>query len=198
MGGTKEGFQREKGWHALAPMDDQICDPHTFTESFSVSHPAGNRDSKITSGINILRDYTNVLHPQSGFHLDVFTELRKQTASLLDKERWVVLLHDEISIKQELVYDKVTGELVGFIDQSNWNDATAKESHLATHALVFMVVGITSNIKMSLGYVPTITATANQIMPWLWKAIGLLENVCNLKVGFLNVRPIFKNVTIKL
>ena len=113
-----------------------------------------------------------------------FLELKKLAAPLSPQDRWVCLLHDEISIKADLVYDKLTGELVGFIDQSNWTQSSAKEFHLATHALVFMVVGITSNIKMSIGYFPTRTATADEIFPLLWKAVGLLECVCELKVSF--------------
>lgn len=129
-----------------------------------------------------LRDYTNVLHPSSGFKKEVFLELGKQADGLSDQERWVTLLHDEISIKSDLVYDRVTGELVGFLDSDSWNEKTARDGHLATHALVFMVVGITSNIKMSVGYFPTRTATADEIFPLLWRAIGLIECVSNLKV----------------
>ena len=126
-----------------------------------------------------LRDYTNVLHPRSGFSVEVFQELKKMAEPLASNERWVVLLHDEISIKADLVYDRVTGDLVGFVDQSQWKSSC---DNLATHALVFMVVGLTSNLKMSLGYFPTTTATADAIFPIFWQAVGLLESMCNLKV----------------
>lgn len=102
-----------------------------------------------------LRDYTNVVHPHSGFQIEVFQELKNMTKDLDENQRWICLMHDEISIKADLVYDKTTGELVGFVDTSQWNDKTQKDGHLASHALVFMVVGITSNIKMSIGYFPT-------------------------------------------
>jgi len=129
-----------------------------------------------------LRDYTNVLHPRSGFQMEVFKELKSMAATLTEEERFVCLLHDEISIKADLVYDKITGELVGFIDRSQWSAKSEEEGHLASHALVFMVVGITTNIKMSIGYFPTRTATADEMYPHLWKAVGLLECVCGLKV----------------
>lgn len=130
-----------------------------------------------------------MVHPRSGYQLDVFLNLKKQAEPLSDNERWVCLLHDEISLKSGLVYDKRSGELVGYMDTSQWK-GSAEEEQLATHALVFMVVGITSNIKMSIGYFPTRTATADEIFPLLWQAVGLLESVCNLKVGI-----VFGNIT---
>lgn len=129
-----------------------------------------------------LRDYTNVIHPEAGFNMHVFLELKHMTEQLSDTERWVCLLHDEISIKSGLVYDRRSVDLVGFLPESERTAASAKDGHLATYALAFLVVGVTSNVKMSLGYFPTRTATADQLFPLLWKAVGLLECVCRLKV----------------
>ena len=53
---------------------------------------------------------------------------------------------------------------------------------IATYVLVFMVVGINSHIKMSIGYVGTKTATAGELYPLMWKAVAYLEIVCGLKV----------------
>ena len=90
-----------------------------FIHSQSPSLYRTLRNTKIVKlpAESTLRDYTNVLHPQSGFALEVFLELKKQAEPLLEEERWVCLLHDEISIKADLVYDRVTGELVGYIDK---------------------------------------------------------------------------------
>ena len=114
--------------------------------------------------------------------MEVFVDLKKETESLSDNQRWVCVLFDELSIKSGLVYDCRGGELVGFMDNYQRNAQSEKEAHLATHALVFMVVGLTRNVKRSLGYFPARTATADQIFPHLWTAVGLLECVCNLKV----------------
>ena len=59
------------------------------------------------------------------------------------------LLFDELSIKAELVYDRRGGELVGSIDDYQRNAGSEKEKHLASHALVFMVIGLTSNVNRS-------------------------------------------------
>ena len=96
-----------------------------------------------------LRDYTSVLHPQSGFQIEVFADLKKETESLSDNQQWVCLLFDELSIKDGLVYDRRGGELVGFIDNYQRNTQFEKKEHLASHALVFMVIGLTSNVNRS-------------------------------------------------
>lgn len=93
-----------------------------------------------------------------------------------DNQRFVVLLHDEMAIKSDLVFDQRSGQMVGFITGS---DGTAE---LASHALVFYVVGVNTSLSTSLGFFGTHTATADAIYPLFWKAIGLLERVCNLKV----------------
>ena len=111
-------------------------------------------------GESTLREYANVIHPSTGFNLEIFNELKNIAQNFKDNERWVCLLHDEISIKADFVYDRRSGELVGFV---KWHMKTPEEKELASHALVFMVVGITSNLKMSLGYFGTKTASAGEI-----------------------------------
>ena len=91
-------------------------------------------------------------------------------------------MHDEMSIKSNLVYDRASGELVGFVDSQNWTSKQKNENEIGTHVLVFMIVGVTSSLKMSLGYFCTISATAVDIYQWFWNAVGCLETYCQLKV----------------
>ena len=67
-------------------------------------------------GESTLRDYTNYITPQTGFNPDVVEELRQQAENLSDNERFVTLMHDEVSVKQDLVWDSKTGQLVGFVN----------------------------------------------------------------------------------
>ena len=138
-----------------------------------------------------LRDYTNTVHPSTGFHKAVFDDLKHQVEKLNDIQKYVVLMLDEVSIKDDLVYDKVTGELVGFVNIGNDVDdchvirnkeESIKTANVATHALVFMVTSIASRLKFSLGYFATTTATADQLFLLMWKAVGLLETYAGLKV----------------
>lgn len=76
--------------------------------------------------------------------------------------RYVVLIFDEMKIREDLVFDKTTGQITGFVDygQSNLNSYFAKqkkeclhhqrlnlnETSVATHMLTVLVQGI--NIKL--------------------------------------------------
>ena len=125
-------------------------------------------------GETTLASYTNVIQPR----------ICKQTKDFQENEKWVVLLHDEMSLKSDLVYDRRSGELVGFLDPKNWRfEKNFKiEDQLATHVVCFMVVGVNTSLKTTLGYFSSRTAIAEDIYPYFWKAVGHLENFCKLKV----------------
>lgn len=92
----------------------------------------------------------------------------------------MALLHDEMSIKSDLVFDSRSGKAVGFVRSKK----DGGEDELATHVLVFYVVGITSQISLSLGFFPTAGVSAMQMFAIFWQAVGFLENNCGLKVGY--------------
>ena len=137
-----------------------------------------------------LRDYSNVIHPEAGFSKEVLDDLKKDVAKLQhDMQHYVALLFDEVSIKDDLVYDSTTGELIGFINLGDnvdeFIDSFMKgelSSCVATHALVFMIVGLASDLKQTIGYFGTRGATADILYPLIWKAIGYLEVYVRLKV----------------
>ena len=60
-------------------------------------------------------------------------------------ERFVTILIDEKKIQEDLIWDKYTGELIGFVDLGD-GDANAatldKPNELATHVFVFKVKSI--------------------------------------------------------
>ena len=66
--------------------------------------------------LRTLRDYKNAIHPTTGFIMKVFEKLCK-TAEILQRfQRFVVLSFDEMKIQQNLVFDKHSGELIGYVD----------------------------------------------------------------------------------
>ena len=89
-----------------------------------------------------LCDYRNYIHPKRGFNYQIVNELRGKK-EFSELERYIVLLFDEMKIQDDLVWNKNTGELIGFID---WGDidlnyATLQKSdNLASHVLVFWYV----------------------------------------------------------
>lgn len=132
-------------------------------------------------GTSTLQEYTSALKTSQGFQGHVQEELLKAANNLEESKRFVCLLHDEMSIKSDLVFDKQTGELIGFVRSDDALNLHAPENRLATQALVFYLVGINSNIKMSLGYFGTTSATADELYPLFWEAVAFVEAV-GLKV----------------
>ena len=98
---------------------------HPMIIRFSLSlasKSASAYDELRTSGIlhlpsrRTLRDYRNAIKPTAGFNSEIVDELKKLTAAYSAIERNIVLSFDEMKIQENLVFDKYTGELLGFID----------------------------------------------------------------------------------
>ncbi|PFX28007.1 hypothetical protein AWC38_SpisGene7249 [Stylophora pistillata] len=112
-----------------------------------------------------------------------YEELRN---SSVGTPKYVVLLFDEIKVMSNLVWDKVTGELVGFTDLGNLelNDAVLeKVNEIATHALAFLVRGVCTDLKFCLAHFATTGVTSLRLMPLFWEAVCILETSCNLWVA---------------
>lgn len=132
-----------------------------------------------------LRDYRNYIRPTRGFQDSVVEELKALTDSYFDVQRYVVLLFDEMKVQANLVFDKNTGELIGFVDlgDPDVNFGTLeKQDEIATHALVFLVRGMCTYLKFSLAYFATNGITSAQLIPLFWEAVCILETTCNLWV----------------
>lgn len=111
-------------------------------------------------------------------------ELKNKVANFSDIEKMVVLLFDEMKVQGNLVWDKHTGELIGFVDLGHIdiNYATIdKPNQLATHVLAFMLRSI-NPFKFSLANFSTTGATSYQMFPLFWKAVSMCELQCDLKV----------------
>ena len=69
------------------------------------------------------------MKPGAGFNHQVINELIKIVSGLKDCQRYIVLSFDEMKIKENLVYDKYSGQLVGHIDlgDSETNSAYFKD-----------------------------------------------------------------------
>ena len=84
-----------------------------------------------------------------------------------------------MKIQQNLVYDKYSGDLVGYVDlgDPDLNYASFKnQDDLATPLLVFYVPRLTSKLKFELGYLATKGILSYQIMCTFWRAVMILEN----------------------
>lgn len=63
-----------------------------------------------------LKDYRNCICPKARFQEEVLEELNELTNSYFDVQRYIVLLFNEMKIMSNLVFDKVTEELIGYLD----------------------------------------------------------------------------------
>ena len=90
-----------------------------------------------------------------------------------------------MKVNSNLVFDKITGELIGYVDLGDpeVNYATLdKIDEVATHALVFFIRGVCTELKFSLAHFATDGVTSDQLMPLFWEAVAVLEISCNLWV----------------
>ena len=133
-----------------------------------------------------LRDYKNFIKPETGFRKKVIDDLKNLTKDYFDIQRYIVLLFDEMKIKSNLVFDKHTGELIGFLDLGdpdvNYSTMESEKNSLASHALVFFLCGLATNLKYSYAYFATDGITSTQLIPIFWEAVASLELLCNLWV----------------
>ncbi len=100
-------------------------------------------------------------------------------------EKFVGILFDEMKVQNGLVWDKSTGELIGYVDlgDPDVNFATLEnQDKIATHALVFMVKGICTKLQFVLGYFATSSLTSSQLFTVFWRAVAILEMRCKLAV----------------
>ena len=132
-----------------------------------------------------LRDYKNWVRPKCGFKDDVVLELITISDKYFDVQRYAALLFDDMKIRVNPVYDKDTGELIGLVDLGDPDDnfATLEDvNELATHALVFIVQGLATDICYSLAYSGTTEVMSYQLLPLFWEDVSILELTCNLWV----------------
>ena len=71
-----------------------------------------------------LRDYTHVVKTTMGFSLQLDQQL-KQSADVESLEAWqkcIILILDEMKVREDLVYDKNSDELIGFTNLGDINN----------------------------------------------------------------------------
>ena len=145
-----------------------------------------------------LRDYSHHLKPGPGFSAGVDSQL--QSAVKIDKcaerEKYVMLLLDEMHVKQELVYNKSTGELVGFVNLGDVNTHLLElekslssspdepSEILASTVLAFMVKGLFSPLEFPYAHFPCRNLTGDLMFDPFWEAVHRLERL-GLKVLYL-------------
>lgn len=144
----------------------------------------------------LLYDYSHFIKAGVDFSPDLVEALRNEVKQKKLTEEWqqyVGILQDEIRIKEDLVYDKHSGELIGFVNLDKIGNAINhmedclkdQTPKLAKNVLVIMVRGIANNLRFPFAHFATTGITSDQLFPILWKAVELLEIDVGLKVLFI-------------
>ena len=125
-----------------------------------------------------LHDYMYFVPPKAGFQGDVESQLVKDAMQDLSHwmiEKFVIIVFDEMKIKERLIFDKYNDQLVGFVTLYNVSNclmdlerkcsSSALAVTIATHMLVLMVRGVTIHLYFPFAQFPTDDITAYQLYP---------------------------------
>lgn len=131
-----------------------------------------------------LINYKNIFTPKPGIHNGKIQQLQDLVSSYSGCERYVVVAFDEMKIKSSLVFQKNTGEIVGFTDLGDPEltfSSFDNELPVATTAIAFLVRGLMTSLKFILCYFCTSgAATSFQIFTLFWQVVAVLELKVNI------------------
>lgn len=144
-----------------------------------------------------LRDYSNCFKCKVGFDSDFFDVLKKDFVSRSGPkhyDNWVGIIHDEVSLRKELVFDD-SGKLIGFVDLGSTQnciddlerslsskDDSSHSPEEATHMFVFMVSSLFSDWRMPLSFFPTTTIKSFALFNVFWQCVEELDLLSMVKL----------------
>lgn len=132
-----------------------------------------------------LRDYRHFAPAKAGFSKSYDQQLLDLVKAKPSKDlaKYIVILVDEMYVKEGLVYDKCTGALTGFVElgdvDSHLNQCEQSSMKslraLAKTIVVFMVSGVVSSLVFPYAVYPVRSLKACNLFPLLWEVIGRLS-----------------------
>ena len=184
---------------AAKGISSEECALHEVAPSHLRHHSGRAYDTLRESGCVVLpsqrtlRDYTYYVCSSTGFTEEIDKQLlgaamREKAGEL---NRYVVLVLDEMYVREDLVYDKHSGALIGFANigdtnklllqfeqqvQGESDDETASEP-LAKTMFVFMVRGVFSSLQFPYLQLPCATITGDLLFDPFWETVYRLERL---------------------
>ena len=191
-------------WH---PLMIKWC---LYLKSLSTTAYETLQDVVQLPSTRTLRDYTHWMTAKPGIYMQliqlhtsacyfisprayigIHTDALEDLASKIDKDdsRCVALLLDEMKIKEDLVFNKHSGHIMGYVNLGNVEqqllllekEDQSLTDHVATHVLQFMVRGLSQRLEYPVAHFATSTLTASQLYSMVWEVICKLESL-DLKV----------------
>ena len=124
-----------------------------------------------------LRDYTHYASAKIGFCDEVDRLLVSSIDFSVERNRYVALVVDEVHIRDNLVYDKHEGQLIGFVDLGETNNhlvdfesSSSTDRELAKSMVVLMVRGLFANVNFPYAQFACCTVSGELIMDPIWEA----------------------------
>ena len=164
--------------------------------SLKLKSPAAYRTLKesgflILPSERTLRDYTHYMESGPGYRDDVDVHLSRlaNLDSSPPYQKLVVVTINKMKIKEDLVFNKHSGNLVGFVDFGSADKSLqslipseVRRPSIASHMLVVMVRFLFKNLNFVYAVFPTVVTAGYEIYSALWEGIGRLEILLGLKV----------------
>ena len=126
-----------------------------------------------------MRDYKHYIPAKTGFCTEVDRDLLDVAFLNNELNRYVMIIMDEVHIKNELVYDKHQGCLVGFTDLGNTNNRLLEmegalygdksQPNLAISMFVLMVRGLFYKLNYPYAQFACSSISGDLIFDPVWK-----------------------------
>ena len=168
---------RQMRWH---PMVLKWC-LRLYCKSHSTYSEL--RDSgflRLPSG-RTLSDYKNSCSSKSGWQTSVFQRMKSscEQQTVPNVGKLGALIFDEVKIKEGLLFDPSSWELIGFVDLECDDASLASKptttEKLASHVLQFYFKSVFSSFNYPCGYFLTRGISATQLNRIFWEGVGLLH-----------------------
>jgi hypothetical protein len=132
---------------------------------------------KLLSG-RTLSDYKNFNTPKSGWNSETIESMKMKFDKMKPPKHAKLggLFFDEVKIKEGLVFDSSSWELIGFTDIHEENGTNNPLDKLATHVLQFFYRSLFFKFDFPCAYFLTQGATAVQLNRMFWFGISLLHS----------------------
>ena len=156
--------------------------------SSSAYHALRSSGILILPSERTLRDYTHWMKSDAGFSDSVDKDLMKEAKidTVWDFQKHACLVFDEVRIKEDLVYDKHSCQIIGFVNLGEVNNQLLElersekgkpEQCIAKHIVVFMVRNLFSKLEFPYVQFPCSALSADLIFPLVWDCVKRLESL---------------------
>ena len=176
--------KRQMRWH---PLVIKWC-LRSFTKSHAAYEDLRNSGFlRLPSG-RLLSDYKNFSSPRSGWQTSTIKAMKEKYEKTKYGKREQVggLFFDEVKIKERLVFDPSTFELIGFTDIGddetdiptvlNDDKVTATpQKNIATHVLQFFYKSLFAKFEFPCAFFLTKGVTAQKLNRVFWQGVSLLH-----------------------